>query len=403
MKIVIIGNGVAGINAAKILSENNKNLKIEVYTQEKYHYYQRPKLIELLAGEVQLEDIYVYPEEWYKKNNIEVFLNSKVIKIYPAQKNIELENKTKVNFDKLLIATGGVPFIPLIKGNDKKGVFTLSWVEDAFAIKKYAENIKKAIVIGGGLLGLESAKALLNLGLEVTVIEFFPYLLPRQLDLEGAEILKSEIERMGIKVFLNSKTKEMYGDEKVTGVMLEDGTDISGELILFAAGARPNKKLAEEAGLSTNKGVLVDAHMRTSIPDIFAAGDVAEFKGSCYGIIPAALEQSKVAAFNILGDVSVIYPGTIPSTTLKILGIDLASIGEINSQKDNYQIVVRKKPERCFYKKLVLKKGKIVGGIFLGDKKDAFVFKRIIDQKIDVSEFAERLLDEDFDLKKLHG
>jgi len=185
--------------------------------------------------------------------------------------------------------------------------------------------------------------------------------------------------------------------------MLEDGTDISGELILFAAGARPNKKLAEEAGLSTNKGVLVDAHMRTSIPDIFAAGDAAEFKGSCYGIIPAALEQSKVAAFNIFGDVSVVYPGTISSTTLKILGIDLASIGEINSQKDGYQTVIRKSPERCIYKKLVLKEGRIVGGIFLGDKKDAFVFKRIIDQKIDVSGVTDRLLDEDFDLKKLHG
>ena len=392
---------MAGINAAKILSENVDNLEIEVYTQEKFHYYQRPRVIELLAGQVKLEDIYVYPEEWYKKNNIKVFLNSKVIKISSVQKNIEVENKTKVNFDKLLIATGGIPFIPPIKGNDRKGVFTLSWVEDVFAIKKYAEKIKGAIMIGGGLLGLESARALASLGLEVTVIEFFPYLLPRQLDPEGGEILKSEIERMGIKIFLNSKTKEMYGDEKVTGVMLEDGISIDGELVLLAAGARPNKNLAEEPGLSTNKGVLVDEHMRTSHPDIFAAGDVAEFKGSCYGIIPAALDQSKVAAFNIFGDVSVVYPGTIPSTTLKILGIDLVSIGEINPQKEGYQTVIRKNPAKCIYKKLVLKEGKIVGGIFLGDKKNAFVFKRIIDQKVDVTQVVNKLLDEDFDLKKV--
>jgi nitrite reductase (NADH) large subunit len=401
MKIVIIGNGVAGINAAKLLSENDKNLKTEVYTQEKYHYYQRPRLIELLAGQVKLEDIYVYPEKWYKKNNIKVFLNSKVIKISSTQKEIELENKTKVNFDKLLIATGGIPFIPPIKGNDRKGIFTLSWVEDIFAIKKYAEKIKGAMVIGGGLLGLESARALASLGLEVTVIEFFPYLLSRQLDPEGGEILKSEIERIGIKVFLNSKTKEILGDKKVAGVMLEDGTTIDGELVLLAAGARPNKNLAEEAGLSTNKGILVDEHMRTSYPDIFAAGDAAEFKGSCYGIIPAALDQSKVAAFNVLEDTSIVYRGTIPSTTLKIIGIDLVSIGEINPQKEDYQAVVRKHPEKCIYKKLVLKEGKIVGGIFLGDKKDAFVFKKMIDQKIDVSRFVDKLLDENFDLKKL--
>jgi nitrite reductase (NADH) large subunit len=206
---------------------------------------------------------------------------------------------------------------------------------------------------------------------------------------------------MGIKIFLNSKTKEILGDKKVTGVVLEVGTSIDGELVLLAAGARPNKNLAEEAGLSTNKGVLVDEHMRTSYPDIFAAGDAAEFKGSCYGIIPAALDQSKVAAFNVLGDTSIVYPGTIPSTTLKIIGIDLVSIGEINPQKEDYQAVVRKHPEKCIYKKLVLKEGKIIGGIFLGDKKDAFVFKRIIDQKMDVTRFADKLLDEDFDLKKV--
>jgi len=401
MKVTIIGNGIAGINAARTLAENDKNSKIEIYAEEKYHHYQRPNLIELLAGKVKLEQIYAYPTSWYEKKNIKVFLDSKVTEIIPSSREIEIGGKAKTNYDKLLLATGSVSNIPPIPGADKKGVFTLYRVDDVFKIRKWAEDKKKAVVIGGGLLGLESGRALMNLGLEVTVIEFLPWLLPKQLDQDGAQILRSELQSMGLRILVNTQTDKILGDENVEGVLLEDHTKIPAELVLLAAGAKPDKKLAEECGLKTDRGIIVSQYMQTSDSHIFACGDVTQFENRCYGIIPAALEQSRIAALNILKPNSISYHGTTPSTTLKIVGIDLISIGESHAQGKEITEFVKKDPERCLYKKLVTRDKKIIGAILLGDKKNALNIKRAIDKKTDVKEFEQKLLDEDFDWKKL--
>jgi len=400
-KVIIVGNGVAGINAAKTLAESDKDLGIEVYAEEKYHYYQRPNLIELLAGKVNLEQIYAYPPTWYEKKNIKVFLNSRVTKVFPSSKEIEIKGKTKVGYDKLLLATGSLSNLPPLPGVDKNGVFTLYKVGDAYKIIEWAKNKKKAVVIGGGLLGLESGRALVNLGLEVTVIEFLPWLLPKQLDQDGAQILRSELQRIGIKILVNSKTERILGDENVEGVLLEDRSQIPAELILLATGAKPDKKLAEDCGLKTDRGVIVNEFMQTSYPDIFACGDVTQFENKCYGIIPAALEQSRIAALNILKPNSISYHGTTPSTTLKIVGIDLVSIGESHAQGEGLNQLVKKEPDKCLYKKLLTKDGMIIGAILLGDKKNAINIKRAIDKKTDVKGFEPNFLDEDFDWKKI--
>jgi nitrite reductase (NADH) large subunit len=401
MKVVITGNGVAGINVAKTLAESDRELEIEVYAEEKYHYYQRPNLIELLAGKVKLEQIYAYQPSWYDKKKIKVLLDSKVTKIIPASKEIEIKGNVKVGYDKLLLATGSLSNVPPIPGIDKKGIFTFYRVDDVFKIREWAEDKKKAVVIGGGLLGLESGRALMNLGLEVTVIEFLPWLLPKQLDQDGAQILRSELQRMGVKILVNSKTEKILGDQNTEGVMLEDHTRIPAELVLLAAGTKPDKKLAEGCGLKTDRGIIVNQFMQTSDPDIYSCGDVTQFENRCYGIIPAALEQSRIAALNILEHNSASYQGTTPSTTLKIVGIDLVSIGESHAQGKDIIELVKKESDRCLYKKLAIRDGKIIGAILLGDRKNALNIKRAIDKKTDVKEFVQKLLDEDFDWKKI--
>lgn len=395
---VIIGNGVTGITAARALSEGG--VEVEVYTQEAYHYYPRPRLQRFLAGEIELEELPLYPPAWYEERGIAVHLGAEVVGLDPRGKQIALADGREVPYDRLLLATGGRPFIPAIKGVDKRGVFTLRTIEDALAIKRWAEGAKRAVVVGGGLLGLETARALKVLGLEVIVLETEPYLLPRQLDAEGGALLKGLIGAMGIDVALEASSQAVLGDGQATGVLLQDGRRIEGDLILISTGVRCNVRLAQEAGLAVNRGVIVDEHLRTSAEDIYAAGDVAEFRGRVYGSIPASLEQARVAAVNMLGQEQAEYQGTIPSNTLQVVGIDCVSIGVVHPlEGEGYQQL--RKSEVGVYKKLVLKDGRLVGAILLGDKKEAVLIGRLIREETDVSRHVESLLDDDFDWKKL--
>ncbi len=448
---IIIGNGVAGVTAARALSD--AGVQVEVYTQEAHHYCPRPRLQSFLAGELELEQLPLYPPAWYEKRGIAVHLGVEVVALDPRAKQIALaactehsrsacterdrSNGREVSYDRLLLATGSRPFIPPIEGVDKAassyvrsgGVFSLRTVEDALAIRNWAEGAKRAVVIGGGLLGLEAARALTVLGLEVTVLEREPYLLRRQLNAEGGALMRELIEAMGIKVALNASSQAILGNGTslpklaappssppkpalrpieglggkegglASGVLLQDGRRIEGDLILISAGVRSNVRLAQEAGLEVNRGVVVDEHLRTSAEDIYAAGDVAEFRGQVYGIIPACLEQAKAAALNMLGE-EVAYEGTIPSNTLQVVGIDCASIGLVHPPEgEGYQEL--RKSEAGVYKKLVLKDGRLVGAILLGDRKDVAPISRLIRAGADVSRYAERLLDEDFDWKGL--
>jgi len=398
MRFVIIGNGVAGVTAARALSD--AGAEVEVYTEEAHHYYPRPRLQKFLAGEIELEELPLYPLSWYEKRGIAVHLGVEVAGLDPRAKRIVLTDDRQVPYDRLLLATGSRPFVPPIEGVDKDGVFTLRTIEDALAIRRWAEGAKRAVVVGGGLLGLEAARALTVLGLEVTVLERGPHLLQRQLDADGGALMRELIGAMGIEVVLEASSQAILGDGQASGVLLQDGRRIEGGLILISAGVRSNVRLAQDAGLEVNRGVVVDEHLQTSAEDIYAAGDVAEFQGQVYGIIPAGLEQARVAAANMLGREQAEYQGTIPSNTLQVVGIDCASIGVVHpSEGEGYQEL--RKSEAGVYKKLVLKDGRLVGAILLGDRKDAAPISRLIRRGADVSRYAERLLDDDFDWKGL--
>lgn len=234
-------------------------------------------------------------------------------------------------------------------------------------------------------MGLELATSLKKLGQQVEVIEIFPRLLPRQLDQDGASILKDRIESRGINITLGVKTEEILGEKKVSSVLFDDGKELSGDLVLISAGIRSNTALAVDAGIKVERGVVVDQHLQTSVNDVYAAGDVAEFEGRVYGIIPAAMEQAKIVAMNMLKKEKQIYKGTTPTNNLKISGIELTSMGIVNPEKPQYEEIKKIDRERGIYKKIILEQGKIVGAIILGNKKGVTSIKKLMDQKIDVT------------------
>jgi nitrite reductase (NADH) large subunit len=399
--VVIVGNGVAGVTAARIIKEKNPEIRVSIYTDESHHYYPRPRLYEVLSGEAKPREVYMFSEEWYEKKGINVQLNKKALSIDTDKGELVLEDGSRVSYDKLLLANGGHSFVPPIKGVEKTGVFALRTIRDALSIKEFTKKTEKVIVIGGGLLGLEFASSLKKLGQQVTVVEMFPRLLPRQLDPDGATILKNRIASRGIDIVLGFKTVEILGRETVSGILLDSGEELSGDLVLISAGMRSNTGLALEAGIKVNRGVVVDGYLRTSADDVYAVGDVAEFEGIVYGIIPAALEQASIAAASMLGEKDSVYTGTVPSNTLKIVGVELTSMGLVNPEEPRYEEVKKTDKKKGVYKKLVLDKGKIVGAILLGDKKGVTSIKRLMTHETDITKYKNSILEDNFDYKKI--
>lgn len=401
MQFVIVGNGVAGITAGAAIRERSADAKISVYTDESHPYYPRPRLYNILSGEAQPADIYGFPTQWYTERKITVDLSKKAAGIETDKKELLLEDGHRIGYDKLLLANGAHSFVPPVKGVEKTGVFTLRSLRDALAIREYAEKTKNAVVVGGGLLGLEFAASLRRLGQRVDVIELLPRLLPMQLDQDGATLLQQIVESLGVNVTVGVKTEEIIGQQTVSGVALSGGKQVSGDLVLFSAGVRSNTDLASQAGIKTNRGVLVDDCLRTSATDVCAAGDVAEFKGRVYGIIPAALDQAKIAVLNMFEKEGHVYQGTIPSNTLKIVGIDLASMGLVNPEGSEFEEVRKLKKEERIYKKIVVQQGIIVGAIILGETRSVAPLKRLMDQKIDITRYKGSILEDGFDFRQI--
>jgi len=389
MKVVIIGNNVAGTFSAQNIRNLNENVDIEIYTQEKYPYYSRINLPELISGKVSIDDIIVFKDNWYESKNLKLYLNKRINKINPLEKTILLKEKGEsISYDKLILALGSTPNIPPIKNaiemrNDKKGVFTLRNIDNALEIKNYIDNpdVKKAIIIGGGLLGLELANQINNCNLETTVVEFFPQLLPRQLDEECGIMLKEEIEGRGINVILNAATEEVLGNGRVTGIRLKGGQQFDANVILIQAGITPTIDLAKEADIKTNIGIVVNEFLETSKKDIYAVGDCIEYNNKIWGIIPACMEQSKIVASSILEKKKVKYGGTTPKNTLKIMGLDLTSIGIIDPSKEaggGWEILRKADKKDCCYQKIVLKDNYLKGAILFGESNAlSYVYSKI--------------------------
>jgi len=400
---VILGGGVAGVTAARtLMGQVSEGDAIHVLSAESYPYYPRPLLWRFIAGSMEQEDLYFQPLSWYEEKGIRFHLGTEVTAIDKTGHRLKLEDGSEMTYDRLLLATGARPFVPPVEGTDKEGVFALRTLEDALAIKAYAEKASQAVVVGGGLLGLETARALSEAGLKAQVIEIADYLLPRQLDREGAQVLRVLLEDQGLQIFTGAVVEAIAGDGRAEWVRIEDGRVIEGQLILFSTGIRCRAKLAKEAGLDVNRGAVVDDQMRTSAEDIFAAGDIAEYEGRIHGIIPPAMDQAGVAAANMIEPGSERYEGTLPTTTLEVAGARVTSLGEYEPREVKlHQSVRHTDKERGLYRKFVLREGRLVGAIVLNDPQRAALARLLIDREVEISQAAERLVEDDFDLKSL--
>ncbi len=369
MRLSVVGNGLAGTIAAKTLRELDPRADIDIFAEERYYYYPRPNLIEFLAGNISKAKLYAFSEEWYADQNISIHLGQPIKKIHPDSKEVELNGGKKESYDALVLANGASSWVPPIMGAEKDGVFTLRTLDDAVDIIHWIKNHPNVVVIGGGLLGLELARAVRSRGAMVQVVEFFPRLLPRQLDAEGASVLQAQVEDMGIKVKLGTATEEVLGREIVKGLRFKNGERLEAQTAIVAAGVRPNTSLAAEAGLETDKGIVVDDYLRTSHADIFAAGDNVQHRDKIYGIIPASFNQARTVAFNIAGQRKK-YEGTIPSNTLKVVGLDLTAIGIVTPEEGTCEEFRHVSEEKGIYKKIVIQNGKLLGAIWMGTKKN---------------------------------
>ena len=400
MKIVIVGNGLAGTLAAKTARELDPGAVIEIFAEEKYAYYPRPNLIEFLAGRLPYEKLFAFPENWNVRQRIDVHLGAKVAKIRPAERTVETGSGGVFPYDALLLASGARAAVPPLTGSGLKGVFVLRTLDDALAILDHLRTHAHVAVLGGGLLGLEIARAVRGRGASVCVVEFFDRLLPRQLDPAAAGILKHQIEKTGISVRVGAVSREILGAAEVRGIRFESGDEVEADLVVIAAGVKPELALAKDAGLTAERGIVVDDRLRTSRPEIFAAGDVAEHRGRVYGIIPASFEQARAAAHNMLG-MDLPYAGTVPSNTLKVAGLYLTSAGEVNPEARGHEVLVRSVPEDGLYKKIVLKEGRLVGAIWMGTKKGASEIGRLVALKKDVESRKGDLLEDTFDFAEM--
>lgn len=374
MRFVIVGGGVAGTTAAIDLARREAG-EIVVYSDEEYPYYYRPQLTEFLAGTVPMSRLLRRPLSWYENQGIDVRLGRRVTALHPDRKTIEVDGEGDVSYDRLLLATGSLPFVPPIEGVEKEGIRTWRTLADTLEMEKAAVVCQNVVIMGGGLLGLEAARGLKGFCSKITVLEFFPCLLPRQLDEEGAGLLQDFVTSLGIEVVVGAHAEAFTGGDRVTGVRLQSGEVYPANTVVVAAGVRANARLAADAGLAVDRGVVVDERMNTSDADVFAAGDVAVFKGYSWAIAPIAQAQARIAAANMAGEEAV-YDAVIPSTTLKVVGIDVSSVGHVHPEdedavpEDGDAVVFRNLDEDAgTYKKIVLRDGIIVGSIVINDKR----------------------------------
>jgi nitrite reductase (NADH) large subunit len=386
---LIIGNGVAGTTAAEAIRQQDPKGSITILSEEDIPFYYRIRLNDFIAGEVSEDKLIAKKAAWYQEQRIDLRLNTRITKLDAASKRLTTDSGEDLTFDRLLLATGSHSFLPPIEGIGQQGVFALRHIKDARAILAQAEKSEEAILIGGGLLGLEAGNALRKLGKKITVVEFFPRLLPRQLDDKGAKRLQKLMEKMGFSFRLAAITKTITGSNgQAEGIVLEGGDTLPGQMIIVSAGVRPNLELAKSSGLDCDKGVKVNDRLETSASGIYAAGDLAEHQGVVSGIWPAAMQQGKVAGANMAGGEAA-YQGTTMSNILKVAGIDVAAAGNIDAEGRFESQVVS---SGSIYKKLVIENNRIIGCIMVGDTKNFNTITRYITEQRDIGTLKNTLL-----------
>lgn len=383
--MVLVGNGMAGVKTIEeILKLSRESFEITIFGAEPHPNYNRILLSKVLQGDTEVKDITLNDWDWYTENDIQLFTSETVIKVDSKRKVVVTDLGRIEPYDELILATGSIPFILPIPGADKKGVTGFRDIKDTEVMLETSKEYKKAAVIGGGLLGLEAARGLLNLGMDVTVIHLAPYLMERQLDPQAGKLLQSELEKQGMKFLLEKQTQEIFGDDRVEGLRFSDGTILDADLVVMAVGIKPNIELAKASEVAVNRGIVVNDFLQTSVPDIYSVGECAEHNGTVYGLVAPLFEQGKILARHISGLETKGYQGSVLSTQLKVSGVEVFSAGDFMEGEGKEAIKVFDGND-SIYKKIVIQDNKIVGAVLFGDSSDGNRLFSMIQKQADVS------------------
>lgn len=410
-KYVIIGGSAGGIGAVEAIREVDPIGEVTVISNEQVPQYSRPMISEYVSREATLDTMKYRGDEFWKRHNVKALTGRTVTKIDFAKKHVELEGKKTIRYDKLLIATGGKPFVPRMEGGDKDGVFTFTELSSAEGIEAKVESSKSAIVIGGGLIGVSASEALVKRGIKVTLVELKANILNLILDKTASEIAEKVLTEAGVTVITGQTVQRILSKkdnvEAVGGVVMTDGTEIPCDLVVVAIGVIPRTELVKETPVKLNRGIVVDRFMRTNLPNVYACGDVAEAHDFLIDgkrllpLWPLAHLGGRVAGYNMAGK-KIEYEGGTVMSSLKYFDLPVITVGTVNPENpDEYEILVELKPEKIIYKKILLKDNKILGFIFLGDIEKAGIFFRLLKNHVDVSEIKDVLMSEDFGIVAL--
>lgn len=383
MKVVIIGNGIAGVSTAETIRAADKNCAVTIISDEKYPFYSRPRLIEFLSKRATVEQIIIHALGWYAKDNFRLVLSSRVTALDIASRKVFDTSGKEFVYDKLVVAAGASCLVPPVPGIDADTILTLRTIGDAEKIKIMASKKKEAMVVGGGLLGIEVANSLLMLGVKVQVLEVSDRLLPRQLDGESSMIIQKFFEKKGLAFLIGRTIQSVERNKGGLRITCSNGKETSADFMVVSAGIQPNLTVTHGTSIERNRGILVDDCMRTTVQDIYACGDVAEHRGMLSGLWQPCREQGMTCGSHILGK-EVSYKGTVSSVRLKVAGIELASIGEVESKKGVREITEKDEPAGIF-RKLFVKDNKITGAVLIGNVREATKLQQMIKNREEVS------------------
>lgn len=391
-KLVVIGNGMAGIRTLEeLLKLDAGRYRITVFGSEPHPNYNRIMLSPVLAGEKTIDDIVLNDRAWYTDHGIKLVTGDPVVEIDRVHGTVTTASGVMAEYDRLLISTGSNPFIIPVPGHEKQGVIGFRDIADVDAMLSAARDYRSAVVIGGGLLGLEAANGLMKQGMGVTVVHLLDSLMERQLDKTASAMLKGSLEERGMKFLMETQTAQILGEERVTGVRFADGSEIDAGLVVMAVGIRPNVELAQKAGLHCERGIVVNDTMQTYDPKVYAVGECVQHREQCYGLVVPLFEQAKVAANHLANMGIARYEGSVTSTKLKVTGIDLFSAGEFKEGEGDETLVLQD-PALGVYKKLVIRDNRIKGAVLYGDTMDGSWYFTLLREGIDISAFRDTIL-----------
>jgi len=391
-KLVLVGNGMAGVRCLEeLLKIAPEQYEITVFGAEPYGNYNRIMLSPVLAGEKTIDDIILNDEQWYRDNGITLYTGRKITKIDRINRRVIAADGTTAAYDRLLLATGSHPFIIPVPGKDKDGVIAFRDINDVHTMLQAAREYEKAVVIGGGLLGLEAANGLMKQGMEVTVVHLLDTLMERQLDKPAAALLQRSLEARGMRFLMEAATAEIMGNGRVRGVRFKDGSEIDADLVVMGVGIVPNTELARDCNLYCERGIVVNDTMQTFDPRIYAVGECAQHRGIAYGLVAPLFEQGRVAANHLASLGYARYQGSVTSTKLKVTGIDLFSAGEFNEAEGD-EVMLLQDPASGTYKKLVINDNRIKGAVLYGDTMDGTWYFQLMREGTGIGDFRKSIL-----------